>query len=79
MQGSAICLSVRMIDICGDRFRLVALVNQSFELPLSILHLSSSCVTGPTQEQLLLPSLSVSTTYHHSPFKSLFGCVSVVC
>lgn len=32
LQGSAICLSVRMIDICSDRFRLVALVNQGLNV-----------------------------------------------
>lgn len=69
-----ICPSVWVMDIWGDQSGLVALVNQSLELPLlPRLHPPSSCATGPAQEQLPLP-LPVSTTLHHSPPKPLLVC-----
>lgn len=73
----SVCLSVGVMDVCGDQSVLVALVNQRLELPLSpSFHPSSSCVTGPTQEQLLLP-LPVSTALHQSPSKPLLVSVCV--
>lgn len=64
------------VDVSSDQHGLVAMVYQSVELSLSPpLHRPPfSRVTGPAQEQLLLP-LPVSTALYHSLSKSLRLCV----
>lgn len=79
LRGLSACLPVSLsaglMDDCGDRSRLVAPLNQNLQLSLPPSSTPpSSCVTGPTQEQLLLPA-PVSAPLHHSLPKPLLGSV----